>query len=329
MKKILVLGGTNFIGRSLVEYLQKHPEAYDLTLLNRGVTNSDLFPSIKQIKGDRNTNEIGALVKGDWDIIIDVSCYFPRSIERIVNNVSKDLEHYIFISTGSVYDTEEKELIDETGAVLECKEEEYEDKSVQTYGKRKSACEDILIRSGIHYTILRPPIVYGEYDKTDRFYYWLYRVKHFDEILLPNDGQQKFSMTYVKDIVQAIGQSMIAPKRDEIYNITSHPIMTISRVIEIASKVLEVKPTLVNVDSTYLHANEVRQWWDLPLWIDNDDFTYDNQKILRDYELDLVELEESIRRTIAYYDDLNWPVPTYGLSREQEEDLLKKYETYR
>jgi len=78
VEKILIIGGTNFIGRNLVEQL-KNEDRYELTLLNRGITNANLFPDIKKIKGDRNAKEIAELVRGNWDYIIDLSCYFPKS----------------------------------------------------------------------------------------------------------------------------------------------------------------------------------------------------------------------------------------------------------
>ena len=117
MNKILILGGTSFIGRNLVERLINNEEN-DLTLLNRGATNTHLFPEQKKIVCDRNSVHIVDKIEGDWDYIIDVSCYFPRSLDRILKATSKNLKKYIFVSTCSVYENTDRVLKDETAPVV-------------------------------------------------------------------------------------------------------------------------------------------------------------------------------------------------------------------
>jgi len=196
MENLLLIGGTNFIGRNLVERLLQE-KRFKTTLLNRGITNVDLFPSLDRIKGDRNTPEIKDLVQGDWDYILDISCYFPRSIQSILGADLPNLKRYIFLSTCSVYEMAEKPLPDERTPIKTCTPEEYDDESAQTYGKRKAACEALLEASGVNYTILRPPLVFGPYDHTDRLYYWLHQVYRYDKVVLPNNGTQTFALCYV------------------------------------------------------------------------------------------------------------------------------------
>ena len=98
MKKILIFGGTNFIGRNLVELLQQD-ENNDLTLFNRGITNPNVFDSIKIIKGDRYSEADISKLGLDWDYIIDISCYFPKSIDLLAKLKYKNLKKYIFILT--------------------------------------------------------------------------------------------------------------------------------------------------------------------------------------------------------------------------------------
>ncbi|OUS01983.1 hypothetical protein A9Q86_04845 [Flavobacteriales bacterium 33_180_T64] len=325
MEKILIIGGTNFIGRNLVEQL-KNKDKYELTLLNRGITNANLFPGIKKIKGDRNTKEIAELVRGNWDYIIDLSCYFPKSLEHILGAISTKLKRFIFISTVSVYENGEQILKDESERTQAFTREIYDDDTSETYGKRKAACEEIIKSSGINYTILRPSLVYGKYDHTDRFYYWLYQVKKYEKVLLPNNGIQKTSLTYVQDLIKSIVLSINEGKDKNIYNIISHPETSIADIVNVASKLLKKSPETKNVSGKYLLDNNIYEWTKMPLWINSNYDTQDNKKILKSYNLEIVPLEESIKATIAYYQEMNWYEPKYGITRMKQLELMNNYE---
>lgn len=204
MKKILILGGTQFVGRNLIEQLIKI-DSYDITIFNRQQTQGKLFPQINKIKGDRDTDDIKQITKEKWDFIIDVSCYYPHWIENTIkyaNSVSK----YIFISTISVYDIHinDYSIKDENSQILSCNHKQRTDHSLQSYGNRKAECERILKKSGLNYLILRPALIYGKYDHTDRLYYWLYQTKTKKKVLLPENGATQLSLTYVKDLVNTI-----------------------------------------------------------------------------------------------------------------------------
>jgi len=325
LEKILIIGGTNFIGRNLVERL-KNEDNFDLTLLNRGITNANLFPDIKKINGDRNAKEIAELVRGNWDYIIDLSCYFPRSMEQILKSISNKLKKYIFISTCSVYEDGEQILKDESARTQEFTREIYDDDTPETYGKRKVACEELIKSSGINYTILRPALVYGKYDHTDRFYYWLYQVEKFGSVLLPNNGIQNISLTYVQDLIQSIVLSINESEDKNIYNIISHPEISIAKIVDITSKLLDKSPEITSVTGKYLLENNISEWTKMPLWINSNYDTYANKKIQKSYNLDIVQLEESIKATIKYYQEMNWYEPKYGITRVKQLELMNNYE---
>lgn len=324
MEKILILGGTNFIGRNLIERLIEINQ-YELTLLNRGKTNVDLFPDFKQIKGDRNSEEIEELVKGDWDYIIDLSCYFPKSLERIIAATNSRLKKYIFISTISVYKLGLTVPMDESATLKICQPEDWGDETDRTYGERKVACEEILSASSLNYTILRPAVVYGKYDHTDRFYYWLHQVKRYKKVLLPNDGLQKFSLTYVDDLVASIKESINDKKEKSAYNIISHKEVTLKEIVKQASLILNKTPKLINIPHQYLLDKKMAQWLDLPLWITGDYIIFDNQKMLDSFELKITPFEKGIQATIAHCDSLIWPLPTYGISRKKQLKLIHNF----
>ncbi len=328
MDKILILGGTNFIGRNLVDRLIQL-DNFDITLFNRGKSNPNLYPTINELHGDRNTSEINMIFKENWDYIIDLSCYFPGSLSHIVSHLDKPIKRYVFISTCSVYDNDlDKSILrDENSSTLNCTEKESTDTSVATYGNRKAECERILERSDLRYSIFRPALVYGPFDSTDRFYYWLYQIKKGNQLLIPNQGNNLFSVTYVKDLVQAIIKSLQVDNHSDIYNVTTHPDLSISKLIDITSQLLDKHPNLYFGDSDFLNQNQIAQWTDLPLWLDCDYFTYNNTKILRDLKIEFTDFKDSVSDTINYYHKRNWKEPIYGISENNKNELIKKITT--
>ena len=295
-----------------------------MTLCNRGQTNATLFPTIKQIKGDRNTNQISELIQGDWDYIIDLSAYFPKSLAQIIPTVGNQLKKYIFISTCSVYKLGEAIPLTESATLKICQPEDWEDETDSTYGERKVACETLLQKSKLNFTILRPALVYGKYDPTDRFYYWLHQVKTYEKIGLPNKGKQKFSITYIEDLIQSILYS-INPKKDRVaYNIVSFPKISVREIVEMSRQILDKSPKLINLPPTFLHDNKISQWLDMPLWIDGDYFVCDNQKMINQFDFQIVPFDETVRKTIAYYQTLNWPIPKYGIDRARQLSLIEQ-----
>ena len=102
MNKILILGGTQFIGRNLVAQLLQERE-YEITLFNRQQTQPNLFSGVKKIKGDRETEDIRQIAREHWDYVIDLSCYYPAALSSVLEQLQISPKRYIFISTCSVY----------------------------------------------------------------------------------------------------------------------------------------------------------------------------------------------------------------------------------
>lgn len=324
MDRLLVIGGANFIGLNLLLQLEKLGQ-YDITLFNRGQTNPDLFPSMKRILGDRNTDDILQIGQHSWDYIIDLSCYYPDSLSKILKVVSQTLKRYIFVSTCSVYDnstTTSNIAKLENSLVLNCTKEEETTPFPAAYGNKKVACELLLATSGLDYISLRPSLVYGPFDYTNRLYYWLYQVKHNNPVLVPNHGTNLFSITYVGDLVNAIVESLSLQKHQPIYNIISDERMSIKKITDCACQLLHKKPTFKSLSPSLLQEHNIRAWMDMPLWIDGNHFLFSNQQQQRDFSFALCDWEKSMEETIAYYDYLGWPLPSYGISEEVRLALL-------
>lgn len=325
MQQLLILGGTQFIGRNLVERLIGR-EDLEITLFNRQKTNGELFPSLRKLKGDRATDDVALIGDQDWDYIIDLSCYYPDSLDRILATVNKDLRKYILISTCSVYDMEQQTtpLASETAPLFPCTQQQRTDETNASYGARKAECERILQKSGIEHLILRPSLVYGRYDHTDRFYYWLHQVRQHDQVLLADNGLRSLSLTYVHDLVEVITQALSMSPPNKVYNVISAPLVSIRQVVDLAASILDKEPGFINAPGPFLHEQHISEWTDMPLWIDSDTDTFSNQRLKEDFDIQLTNWRKTIEDTIAYFDQLGWPSPEYGISATRRKRLIEK-----
>lgn len=316
--KILVLGGTQFIGRNLVEALIKTDHA--ITLFNRGKTGADLYPNLPRITGDRQTSDIEK-IRGDWDVVIDLSCYFPYELESTLAQLDPARTKYIFVSSCSAYEPNfGSTMHDENATLCSCTEEEAKLAQPETYGARKAECERILGSSGFSHSILRPALVYGKYDHTDRLYYWLHQVKLKDQLILPEGGAPRFSITYVKDLVAAIIK-LAESDVTGTFNAISESETSIGQIVKIASENLNRSPNRLTAEASFLKQQGISQWQDMPLWINGDHFTYSNEKWKAELGLEPTSMEDGIRETISFISD--WPEPTYGMPEERRRELIK------
>jgi 2'-hydroxyisoflavone reductase len=133
--RLLVLGGTRFLGRAVVDAALAG--GHDITIFNRGRTNPDLFPGVEKIHGDR-MQDLSALSRGEWDAVVDVAAYFPRAVQRSIDAVRDSVDRYLFVSSISVYANQSVSPV-EGAAVAELTDPD--DPSTESYGARKAACE--------------------------------------------------------------------------------------------------------------------------------------------------------------------------------------------
>ena len=326
MKKILIFGGTQFIGRRLVELLLENGE-YDLTLFNRGKSMPDLFPNVKKILGNRRNEDINQLKNGEWDVVIDVSNYHPYPLQRAVDILKDKVKRYIYISTVSVYDDAacQNEVITEDTLLKTYTEEDKTAENItgQNYGAKKVACEEVLLNTPeLDSVILRPSVVYGKYDPYDRHYYWLYRIQHQDKILLPEEGKTRLSFTFVDDLVKIIIAAIEAETHQTTYNTATHSILSLKEITASMAKALGKNPEWVDIDAKTLQSEKVSPWAGVSFWTSDDMLMIDNEKVKTDFHLQFEDLETSLKQTAEYYESLGWPVPKYGISVEKEEEVM-------
>lgn len=329
--KVLILGGTGFVGRILTEnLLNSH---YKITLFNRGKRNPGIFPEVKHYYGDRETDDIEQIASGDWDTVVDFSCMQPDNLEHILNLLEGKIERYIFISTANVYPLDDISksvfpIKEETG-ILPCSEEQRKTKDVlSAYGNKKAECERILLgNKWMDVIIFRPALIYGRYDPSDRFYYWLFRAKTQREILIPENGKSKATNTYSEDFAKIIREAIEIEKFSKVYNAVTHLPVSLKEIVETASGIMGTSPSFVNAPLGFLREHEVTEWMDLPIWINDYDLVLDNSKLLNDFKTKPVSFEESVSKTIGYYDSLGWKEGGYGLRVERERELIRKLDS--
>lgn len=214
---LLVLGGTSFVGRAVVEHALAR--GHRLTLFSRGRTGTELFPEVERRTGDRDSGDYDDLAEGSWDAVVDVSAYVPRHVREASAAVEGRAGRYLLISTGSVYD---KTQAPPSGLAEDAPrlapERGTEEVTGETYGPLKVACEDeAAARWGDRATVVRPGIVGGPHDPTDRFTYWVRRAARGGRVAVPGRLDQPVQVVDSRDLA-ALVVALLEADRPGTYN---------------------------------------------------------------------------------------------------------------
>ncbi|MCM3611803.1 NAD-dependent epimerase/dehydratase family protein [Planococcus sp. MERTA32b] len=221
--KILILGGTRFLGRFLTEKALQN--GHEVTLFNRGQSAPELFPDVEKLIGDRN-GSLEALKGHSWDAVIDPSGYLPWSVAESAELLAETAGHYTFISSASVYDQLDQPVIDENHSVGRLSAERIEElkamepaKAIgENYGELKYLCEQEVERVFPGRSlIVRPGLIVGPYDVTDRFSYWVNRIAKGGEVLAPGRRDKRIQFIDVRDLAEWIIR-MVESKASGTFN---------------------------------------------------------------------------------------------------------------
>ena len=262
--RILILGGTGFIGPHMVREALRR--GHEVSLFNRGRTNDELFPDLELLVGDRN-NRLEALEGGKWDAVVDNSGYVPRYVEDSARLLAPNVSHYLFISTISVY-ADLSNPIDEGTAVGKLDDETVEEVTDQTYGPMKALCEKrVLSNVGTNRTtILRPTYICGPGDRTDRYTYWPVRTMRGGEMLWPGTPDDDIQMIDVRDLANFTVDCLEQKITGTFNTVTPAGAFKMGDLLEdsLAVTAADMMPTWVDTD--FIAAEKVAAEGGLPIW---------------------------------------------------------------
>jgi len=267
--KILVLGGTRFLGRHLVA--QALERGHAVTLLHRGASASGLFPQAEHRLADRNGDLAAALAGGTWDVAIDTSAYVPRHVDTAAAALAGRVGCYQLVSTISVYsDDAAPPLIEDSPlATLPDPNPDPEAITGANYGGLKALCEAAAWR---HFgtagcLVVRPGLIVGPFDPTGRFSWWVQRLRRGGEVLAPGDPAAPVQFIDARDLAAWMLQRAEAGGTG-CFNLTG-PMggTTMGEWLETARAVLNPGATLTWIDDATLLAAGVAPWMELPLWL--------------------------------------------------------------
>lgn len=330
--KLLILGGTKYLGRHLTEAALER--GHEVTLFNRGRENPNLFKGkVEKLMGDRD-GDLTALEGRKWDAVIDPSGYFPRVVKDSARLLANAVDHYTFISTISVYEDFSQPGIEETASVGKLEDETIEYIGEGNYGPLKALCEQAVEEffSG-RSLIVRPGLIVGPYDPTDRFTYWPSRLANGGEVLVPGDGTSTVQYIDVRDLAEWV-LNLVDRRQTGVYNATGpEERIEMKEFLETIRKTLNPDANLEWVSESFLEEHQVKPFTDLPTWIPEsmgmDGFsTVKIQKAL-DAGLRFRPLEETVRDTYKWaanrpddYECQN------GLAPEREKKLLAEWKNH-
>ena len=328
--RLLIIGGTRFAGRHLVEAALAR--GHTLTLFNRGQSSPELFPHVEQLHGDR-TEDLSPLQGRTWDAVIDTSGYVPRHVRRSAEALAAATDQYVFISTVSVYAENNPRGMDETAPLAALADETVEEVAGETYGGLKVLCEQAVEQTlPDRALIIRPGLIVGPHDPTDRFTYWPYRIAQGGEVLAPGHPDQPVQIIDGRDMAAWIVK-MVEEKRMGIFNaVGPEHTLTTRDMLEACVAVCNPQAHLTWVSEEFLIAAEAQPWSEIPVWVPEEDAAFDtvsNAKAVA-AGLKFRPLTETIEDTLAWAatrpSDHVWRA---GLTRERETDLLQSWRAQR
>jgi 2'-hydroxyisoflavone reductase len=311
--KILVFGGTKFLGRGVVEAAGAH----ELTLVNRGQTNPELYPELERIELDL-TGDLEPLRGRHWDAAVDLDpTQLPHQTRRRAEAV--DVDHYVFVSTISVY-SDTSQPIDEGSALFDPPDPEPETFDPEQYGGLKVGSERVVQDVyGERTAIARAGLIVGPHDPTDRFTYWPRRLAEGGAVLAPGSPDQRVQLIDARDL-GAFLVRLAEQRTSGVFNATgpAEP-LTLGETLERIGGAEKV----VWVDDQTLLGAGVGPWMELPLWLPGEEYAglleADISRALA-AGLTFRPLEETARDTLAWSLEAGEKRPT--LSREKERELL-------
>lgn len=266
-KTILILGGTAFLGPQIVNAATAR--GHKLTLFNRGRTRPNLFPDIEKLRGDRD-GDLKALEGRKWDAVVDTSGNVPRIVKASAELLAPNVDHYVYISSISVYADTSRPGADETAPVATIEDKTVEKIDGRTFGPLKALSEEAAETAMPgRVARVRPGLIVGPEDPSDRFTYWPARIDRGGEVLAPGSPDDPVQLIDVRDLGEWIVK-LIEDRTTGIFNgLGPDKPLTIGAMLEACKAASGNGAKLTWVDADFLAEQNVNGWTDMPVWVPN------------------------------------------------------------
>lgn len=332
--KILVLGGTAFVGPHYIE--QALARGHEVTMFNRGRTNTDLFPKVEKLVGNRFPEQDAGLTALEeqikdgrkWDVVFDTSAYVPRVAKASAELLANACEHYLFISTLSVF-ADRSVDVDENAPVGKLDDETIEQVTGASYGPLKALCEQACEAAMPgRVANVRPGLIVGPLDRSDRFTWWPHRIAQGGETLAPGRPDGPIQIIDVRDLTQWC-LDLAEQRTTGVFNAVGPASrVTMQEFLHGCKIVLGSDNTFTWVDQQFLLDREVRAYMEMPLWIPREDPPYGTAQCQKAMAAGLRfrPIGDTIRDTLEWSSarptDHRWRA---GMAAEREATILKEW----
>jgi nucleoside-diphosphate-sugar epimerase len=338
--KILILGGTKFLGRHLIAAAQTR--GHEVTIFNRGKYSAENFAGVEQIQGDRN-KDLDKLANRRWDAVIDTCGYLPNTVKASAEALKDAVEQYVFISSGSVYADVAEPDYDENTSVMMLSEEQQKRAAAidpsgeltgpilgEMYGALKALCEQEAEKAMPGRVLnVRAGLIVGAFDPTDRFTYWVMRVARGGEVLAPGSPNRFIQVIDARDLSEWIIK-MVERNANGIYNVAGKPFeLTMEKMLEEIKKVSNSDAEFTWVDDEFLDGEKIEAWGDMPLYLPESvkeiqGFLSANIDKALQSGIEFRPLSETIRDTLDWRKTKEDELKA-GISDEREREALGKW----
>jgi 2'-hydroxyisoflavone reductase len=335
--RLLFLGGTGFLGPATVEVALAR--GHTVTLFNRGKTNPQLFPKVEKLRGDRDKGELAALEGRDWDAVLDLSGYVPGHVAATAGMLAGHVRHYVFISSVSVYPafSNSNEPVNERSPLATVEPDVLARvktirESIPHYSGMKALCEQAAEKAMPgRVANIRPGLIVGPGDRSDRFTWWPVRVDRGGEVLAPGDPEGIVQFVDVRDL----GAWLIRCVEEKIvgaYNAVGlNGPLSMEEFLH-GCKCATTRPCRFTwVSEDFLEARKIQAWTHLPMWLTAKDRTPIENAAAMAKGLTFRPAADTIRDTLAWAKDGRGdrPFRSTGLPAEREQAALEAWHARR
>ena len=335
-KRILILGGTGFIGPHTVRYALER--GHEVSIFTRGRSGTELPPGIEHLIGDRNDDHT-ALENRTWDVVLDNNAQDYRWVQKSTEVLQGSVEHYLFVSSISAYELEGfgwefkdrilmEPIVDESFTRIS-PPEGWVDGDDAGYGLMKTLSEDI-VHSAFpgRATVVRPGLIVGPGDPTDRFTYWPVRIDEGGEVLAPGNPLHANQVIDQRDLTEWIVRLAENTTTGNFHGVGPNYRLTMGEMLEKIGTVASNPFELTWVPEDFLESHEVAPWRDLPAWIPGDALMFVTYQKAVDVGLTFRPLSETARDTLEWdktRPDEEREDRSFGWSRQREREVLEAW----